>query len=56
VTCPLHGFNIGLADGCARAPDEGCTPSFAVQVNDGQVHLDAQELRTLALDAHEAPA
>jgi nitrite reductase (NADH) small subunit len=24
VTCPLHGWNIGLEDGHAVAPDVGC--------------------------------
>jgi len=52
VACPLHNWAIGLADGCARAPDEGCTPRFAVKVDaDGTVSLDASELATLALDA-----
>ncbi|MCR5864291.1 MAG: nitrite reductase small subunit NirD [Aquincola tertiaricarbonis] len=44
VACPLHNWTIGLDDGCARAPDEGCTPRFAVQVQDGVVSLDADEL------------
>ena len=50
VACPLHNWNIGLADGQARAPDEGCTPRFAVKVEGGLVHLDAEELATKALD------
>ena len=50
VACPLHNWSIGLADGCARAPDEGCTPSFACKVEAGVVHLDGVELATLALD------
>lgn len=50
VACPLHNWTIGLADGCAQAPDEGCTPRFAVQVVDGVVHLDARELATHATD------
>ena len=50
VACPLHNWNIGLADGRAAAPDEGCTPSFACRVHDGQVYLDAHELATQALD------
>ncbi len=53
VACPLHNWNIGLADGCAKAPDEGCTPKFAVQVTDGAVYLDMQELATHALDLHK---
>ena len=50
VACPLHNWNIGLQDGCARAPDEGCTPRFAVAVRDGAVYLDANELATHATD------
>jgi nitrite reductase (NADH) small subunit len=49
VACPLHNWTIGLADGCARAPDEGCTTPFACKVEDGRVLLDAQELRTRAV-------
>jgi len=44
VACPLHNWTIGLCDGQAQAPDEGCTPKFAVKVEDGQVFLDADEL------------
>ncbi len=44
VACPLHNWTIGLADGCAKAPDEGCTPKFSVHVADGVVHLDGREL------------
>ena len=51
VACPLHNWTIGLADGCAKAPDEGCTQAFSVKVVDGAVHLDSTELATLALDA-----
>ena len=50
VACPLHNWTIGLADGCAKAPDAGCTQRFAVKIDGGQVLLDAEELRTLALE------
>jgi nitrite reductase (NADH) small subunit len=50
VACPLHNWTIGLADGCAKQPDEGCTPKFSCKVDAGQVFLDAAELATLALD------
>ena len=50
VACPLHNWTIGLADGCAQAPDVGCTVPFAIRVEAGQVHLDAIELATRALD------
>jgi nitrite reductase (NADH) small subunit len=47
VACPLHNWTIGLDDGCARQPDEGCTPKFSVKVVDGAVYLDATELASL---------
>ncbi|EHR72479.1 NAD(P)H-dependent nitrite reductase, small subunit [Burkholderiales bacterium JOSHI_001] len=50
VACPLHNWNIQLADGCAKAPDEGCTPRFACKVEAGQVFLDADELARHATD------
>lgn len=50
VACPLHNWTIGLDDGCARAPDDGCTPRFAVHVSNGVVHLDAVELAQHAID------
>ena len=49
VACPLHNWTIGC-DGVAAAPDEGCTPKFAVQVVNGDVQLDADELATLGID------
>ena len=39
VTCPLHGWNIGLDDGQAVAPDVGGCDRFAVKVEAGQVFL-----------------
>ena len=39
VTCPLHGLNIGLEDGQARAPDKGCAGKVACKVEGGQVYL-----------------
>jgi nitrite reductase (NADH) small subunit len=51
VACPLHNWTIGLDDGCAKAPDEGCTTRFSVKVEDGRVFLSALELASLALDA-----
>lgn len=35
VTCPLHNWIIGLTDGQAVAPDEGCTRVVPVRL-DGQ--------------------
>ena len=50
VACPLHNWTIALADGQARAPDEGRTPAFALKVEGGRVFLDADELAAKALD------
>jgi len=44
VACPLHNWTIGLADGCAAAPDVGCAQRFSVKVEDGVVALDLAEL------------
>ena len=44
VACPLHNWSIGLSDGCAAAPDEGCTQKFSVKVESGDVYLDLVEL------------
>ena len=51
VACPLHNWTIQLEDGCAKAPDEGCTVSFKVKVEHERVYLDADELTTLAVAA-----
>ena len=50
VACPLHNWTIGLTDGQAQAPDEGCTPRFEVRVEDGVVSLRADELASHATD------
>ena len=39
VTCPLHGWNIGLDDGEAVAPDVGSCARFEVKVEGGEVFL-----------------
>ena len=39
VACPLHNWTIGLADGCAKSPDDGCVQRFAVKVDEGDVYL-----------------
>ena len=56
VTCPLHNWTILWADGCARAPDAGCTPRFAVKVEGGAVLLDLDELRSHGLAATSTAA
>lgn len=49
VACPLHNWTIALCDGVAMAPDHGCTPRFAVKVENGTVSLDVAELNSIAL-------
>ena len=39
VTCPLHNWVVGLNDGMAKAPDEGCVKTFAVKNEDGIIYL-----------------
>ena len=50
VACPLHNWTIGLCDGQALAPDEGCTPRFEVKLVQGVVFLNADELVGHATD------
>ena len=45
VACPLHNWQIGLADGCAQAPDEGCTQRFDLLVDAGRVLLRQTDLQ-----------
>lgn len=40
VTCPLHGWNIKLADGNAVEPDEGNTACIGVKLENGEVFLN----------------
>lgn len=44
VTCPLHNWNIDLASGEARAPDQGCARHFPVKVDNGEVFLILEPL------------
>lgn len=50
VACPLHGWNIDLTCGSAIAPDQGCTPAFAVRIDRGAVYLSQHELATIGAD------
>jgi len=56
VACPLHNWTIGLDDGCARAPDVGCTQKFSVKLEGDQVQLSLNELHTLGLGDFDTPA
>lgn len=39
VTCPLHGWVIGLEDGAARAPDTGCARRLPVRLEGRRILL-----------------
>lgn len=39
VTCPLHGWVVGLATGEAEAPDEGCTRRVPVRLEGRRILL-----------------
>jgi nitrite reductase (NADH) small subunit len=39
VTCPLHNWVIGLTDGNAQDPDEGCVHQVAVRILEGRILL-----------------
>ena len=40
VTCPLHNWVIGLADGEATGADKGCARHFPVKLEGGRVFLN----------------
>ena len=44
VTCPLHNWKIDLSTGEAQGPDEGCTNTYPVKVEDGKVFLDLSDV------------
>jgi nitrite reductase (NADH) small subunit len=57
VACPLHNWTIGLDDGCAKTPDEGCTQRFSCKVDgENNVLLDPVELATLAIEVEPTKA
>lgn len=39
VACPLHDWKIGLDNGMAVAPDEGCAASFPVKMEGEKIML-----------------
>jgi nitrite reductase (NADH) small subunit len=39
VTCPLHGWKIGLENGEALAPDVGCAHAFSVKRIDDKIWI-----------------
>ena len=43
VTCPLHNWVIGLDDGLAKDPDEGCVKTAAVKLEGRDILLARPE-------------
>ena len=39
VTCPLHSWVLGLDDGKAKGPDEGCTNAYPVKMSDNIIYI-----------------
>ena len=39
VACPLHDWKIGLDNGLAMAPDEGCAASFPIKMEGEKIML-----------------
>ena len=39
VTCPLHNWVIGLVDGLAKDPDEGCVNRVEVRLEGREIYL-----------------
>jgi nitrite reductase (NADH) small subunit len=39
VTCPLHNWVIGLTDGVAKDPDEGCVRAVSVRLDNDRILL-----------------
>jgi nitrite reductase (NADH) small subunit len=39
VTCPLHNWVLGLEDGQAQGPDEGCAIVYPVKLHDNIVFI-----------------
>ncbi len=39
VTCPLHNWIIGLDDGLAKDPDEGCVNTVVVKLEGQDIYL-----------------
>lgn len=50
VTCPLHGFVIGLETGKAQGADKGQVPTFPLRIEAGRILIDLSHLAQLSLE------
>jgi nitrite reductase (NADH) small subunit len=46
VACPMHDWRVHLDSGQAVAPDQGCTPSYPVRVENDTVWLSLTPIGT----------
>ena len=42
VTCPLHNWVLGLEDGQAQGPDEGCTSVYPIKLHGNMIFISLQ--------------
>jgi len=49
VACPLHNWSIDLATGEAVAPDKGCSHSYPVKVDGGEIAIAASSAKLSAM-------
>lgn len=49
VACPLHNWSIDLKTGEAIAPDEGCSHSYPVKVENGVITIAASAANIAAV-------
>ena len=52
VTCPLHDWTIDLVTGKAKPPDEGCTKSYPVRIEQGTILIPREFVN---VEAAEVP-
>jgi len=45
VACPLHNWNIDLVTGDVLGPDNGCSRTIAVSVNDEMIRLQIPDVK-----------
>ena len=52
VACPLHNWNIDLVSGEVQGPDNGCSRTVAVSVNDeGKIRLQMPDVKATEMKA-----
>ncbi len=48
VTCPLHNWVISLETGKALGADEGAVPTIPVRIDDGELFISLEAMRSRA--------